>query len=91
MLSGDQVVVDPRSFAVELHERESPPAGGKDILDAAPEPRRLQLLIYAIIRFPVSLELYVQCQHGLDPFVDDAGQVRVHQYVAVQVIQFEPA
>ena len=47
------------------------------------------LLVHLLVRLPVPAEFYGRCQCGILPFLYDTCQVRVHEYVAEQVVQPE--
>lgn len=90
VLSRYAVVVHPFALAVELHERESPELRFQDIPYEPAEPGRSYLSVYLLVGLPVPSELDGCGEHCVFPFFDDACQVGVHEYVAVEVIQSEP-
>ena len=86
MLAGDKVVVHPFPLPVELAEGKAPELGVDDVADQPVEPRGTNLLVHRVVRLAVPAELDVGAEHGVLPFLDDAGEVRVHENVGIQVI-----
>ena len=87
MLARHQIVVYPAFVVdVELHQCEAPVLGVERIFEETQEPGGGYLLVHLVVGHSVAPELYLAAQHAALAFLHHGEEVRVHQALAVDVV-----